>query len=166
MKFCDSTSAAWVASNYNIRDQRSYLKDLFIYLSIFLSFYFIYMLFLLCLALGIGFTFPGCCTSEYHGATTFLCFPPTTLTLHQPYWLGSCLLTPITLHLSLYKLHTKSYQLSSWIYWLLQMGLIGCPKTSVRNYQQTPCNISEECRSHLLCSRRPVMHVSPAKTKS
>jgi hypothetical protein len=81
---------------------------LFIYLSIFLSFCFIYMLFLVCLTLGIGFTFPGCCTSQYQGATTLLRFPPTTLKLHQPYWLGSCLLTPITLHLSLYKPHTKS----------------------------------------------------------
>jgi len=97
------------------------------------------MLFLVCLALGIGFTSPGCCTSEYHGATTLLPFPPATLTLHQPNWLGSCLLTPITLHLSLYKPHTNSYQLSSWISWPLQMGPIGCPKKSVWNYQQTLC---------------------------
>ena len=138
-----------------------------IFLSIFCFPYYIYLFinfsFLLfhicvvpsssCLALGIDFTFPGCCTSEYHAATTVLPFPPATLTLHQPYWLGSCLLTPITPQLSLYKPHTKSYQLSSWISWPLQMGLIGCPKTSVRNYQQTPRNISEECKSYLLCSR-------------
>ena len=107
----------------------------FCFFLFFLLYLFIYQFFFLlfhiyadpvssCLELGIGFTFPGCCTSQYHGATTLFHFPPTTLTLHQPYWLGSCLLTPITLHLSLYKPHTKSYQLSSWISWPLQMGLI------------------------------------------
>jgi hypothetical protein len=31
----------------------------------------------------------------------------------------------------------------------LKMGLIGCPETSVANYQSTPRNISEERISHL-----------------
>jgi hypothetical protein len=31
------------------------------------------------------------------------------------------------------------------------MGQIGCPETSVNNYQSTPHNIPEELRSHLDC---------------
>jgi len=30
------------------------------------------------------------------------------------------------------------------------MGLIGCPETSIRNYSSVLCNISDECRSHLM----------------
>ena len=37
-----------------------------------------------------------------------------------------------------------------WISWPLQLGLIGCPKTSVWNYHSTLGNISEERRSHMI----------------
>jgi hypothetical protein len=33
--------------------------------------------------------------------------------------------------------------------WPLKMGLIGCPETSVNNYQSTLCNIPKEWRSHV-----------------
>jgi len=39
---------------------------------------------------------------------------------------------------------------SSWIFWPLKMGPIGCPETSVRNYHDTLRCISEERKSHLL----------------
>ena len=37
-----------------------------------------------------------------------------------------------------------------WISWLLKMGPIGCPETSVRNYHSTLRNIPEERRSLFL----------------
>ena len=37
--------------------------------------------------------------------------------------------------------------------WPLKMGLIGCPKTSVRNYHYLLHNNPEKRGSHLLCSR-------------
>ena len=37
----------------------------------------------------------------------------------------------------------------------LKMGPTGCPETSLRNYNCTPCNIPEESRSHLLCGGSP-----------
>ena len=36
-----------------------------------------------------------------------------------------------------------------WISWPLKMGLINCPRTSVRNYYSLMCDSSEEHRSHL-----------------
>jgi hypothetical protein len=41
----------------------------------------------------------------------------------------------------------KSNLLSSWNSWLLEMGPKGCPKTPVRNYHCTLCNVPEEGRS-------------------
>jgi len=38
---------------------------------------------------------------------------------------------------------------SSWIYWPLKMGRIGCPETSARNYHYTLHNIPQERGSHL-----------------
>jgi hypothetical protein len=38
---------------------------------------------------------------------------------------------------------------SSWASWPLKMRPIGCPETSVANYQSTVRNIPEEWRSHL-----------------
>jgi hypothetical protein len=43
----------------------------------------------------------------------------------------------------------KSRRPSSCISWPLQMGPIGRPETSVRNYHSTLCNIPEEHWSHL-----------------
>jgi hypothetical protein len=37
-----------------------------------------------------------------------------------------------------------------WISWLLKMGLIGRPETSVRNYHSTLHNIPEEWRTHMM----------------
>jgi hypothetical protein len=40
-------------------------------------------------------------------------------------------------------------QMSSWTPRPLKVGPIGCPETSITNYQPTPCNISEEQTSQL-----------------
>jgi hypothetical protein len=42
---------------------------------------------------------------------------------------------------------------TSWISWSLTMRHIGCPETSVRYYNNTLRNISEERRTHLLGGR-------------
>jgi hypothetical protein len=43
--------------------------------------------------------------------------------------------------------------LSCWISWPLKMGPIGCPETSVQNYQSTLRNIPEERRSQIVTSK-------------
>jgi hypothetical protein len=40
-------------------------------------------------------------------------------------------------------------KLSSWTYWPLKMGPIGCPETSVKNYHSPLRNTPEERRSHV-----------------
>jgi hypothetical protein len=42
-------------------------------------------------------------------------------------------------------------RLSSWILWLLKMGPLCCPETSVRSYYYALWNIPEECRSYPHC---------------
>jgi hypothetical protein len=43
-----------------------------------------------------------------------------------------------------------------WISSPLKMGLMGCPKTLVRNYPSTLCNVPEQCRSHMtICQCMP-----------
>jgi len=39
--------------------------------------------------------------------------------------------------------------------WLLKMGPIYCPETSVNNYQSIPRNVPEERRSHQWCCLKP-----------
>jgi hypothetical protein len=41
---------------------------------------------------------------------------------------------------------------SSWTSWPLKMGPIGCPETSVQNYQSTLRNIADARRFHLACN--------------
>jgi hypothetical protein len=43
------------------------------------------------------------------------------------------------------------FRSQAFIYWLLKMRPIGCPKTAVRNYDHTLRNIPEGCRSHSKC---------------
>jgi len=43
-----------------------------------------------------------------------------------------------------------SHAVFFWILWPLKMGLMGCPKTSVRKYHSLLRNIPEECRPHVM----------------
>jgi hypothetical protein len=52
-------------------------------------------------------------------------------------------------HNSLYNCVRRCSRHSSWTARPLKMGPIGCPETSVSNYQSTLCNIPEERRSYL-----------------
>lgn len=40
-----------------------------------------------------------------------------------------------------------------WAAWLLKLGPVGCPETSINNYQNTLRNIPEERRPQLYCGR-------------
>jgi hypothetical protein len=48
----------------------------------------------------------------------------------------------------LYNLVPKCSRLFTWSAWHLKMGMIGCPETSVNNYQPIPRNKPEERRAH------------------
>jgi hypothetical protein len=48
---------------------------------------------------------------------------------------------------------------SSWMVWLLKMGLIDCPRLLVNNYQTPPCNSPEERKFNLHHSRSPKSHL-------
>jgi len=46
-----------------------------------------------------------------------------------------------------------SHAVFFWISWPLKMGLMGCPKTSVRKFHSLLCNIPEERRPHMMIWR-------------
>ena len=109
-----------------------------------------WFLFVFHLTLGSGFTFPGCCTSESHWDTRLLSYLPSTshcinpVGWHHAYW------ESITAHsFPCINCIPKCFWHSSWTFWSLKMGLIGCPKTLVQNYYSTLCKFLKDCRSHL-----------------
>jgi hypothetical protein len=61
-------------------------------------------------------------------------------------------LPPFQNNLSVLSPRIKKY-MKNWVSWLLKMGPIGCPETSVRNCHYMTSNTPEERRSHLLRGR-------------
>jgi hypothetical protein len=96
--------------------------------------------------LVVGWRFQDCRPSQHpvgSSAFFFSCPPSKSTMLHKPYWLVSCSLrTNDRPHRMLHKCTLSC----AWLFPLTLEDRIGCPETSVTNYQSVLRSIPEEWR--------------------